>query len=154
MVLLISTNQSDPSHLKLIFVTLSCIGNLNRKAKIERIVRGSMGCSGTKIRSLWLQRGMSLQPCCGAPIILFQFCEKRELFTSHYLHTFIISPELYFKIVSTKKGLYPLLPCTQHRMLATVGTFIAVRQTINLNEQSRLFSRTYKTYIYSIHTLG
>lgn len=153
MVFSFSTNQSDLSPLKLIFITLSCIGNLSRKANIERIVRLSMGSSGAKIRSLWLHRGMSLQPHCCAPIILFHFREKRELSTSYFLHTFIISPELFFKISSTREGFYPLAR-TQHRTLATVGTFIAGRQTINLNEQSRLFSRTYKTYIYSIHMLG
>lgn len=125
MVFLFSTNQSDLSPLKLIFITLSCIGNLCRKANIEWIVRLSMGSSGAKIRSLCLHRGMSLQPHCGAAVILFRFCGKRELSTCYFLHTFVISLELYFKIPSTKEGIYPLLACTQHRALATVGTFIA-----------------------------
>lgn len=125
-----------------------------KKNNIEWIVWLSMGSPDAKMRSLWLYWIMFLQPHCVAPVILFQFCEKRELSTSYFLHIFVISLELYFKISCTKNGLYPLLACTQYRGLVTVATFIAGRQTINLNEQSRLFSRTYKIYIYSIHMLG
>lgn len=154
MVFLFPTNQSDLSPLKLILITLSCIRNLSRTANVDWIVKLSMGSSGAKIRSVWLHGGMSLQPRCGVSVILFQVCEKRELSTSFFLHTFIISLELYSKVSSTKEGLSSFLASTQCRTPPTAGTFIAGHQTINLNEQSRLFSHTYKTYIYSIHMLG
>lgn len=62
--------------------------SLQKKNNIEWIVRLIMGSSGTKIQSLWLYRETFLQSHCIAPVTLFQFCEKRELFTSFFFFFF------------------------------------------------------------------